>query len=411
MEGGGEDEELREEAGKRRDTCQGEQGQGHEEGQFRVGAVEAVVLVELELVRTDGYDGDDGEHAEVRKEVDEYIVDQGGHTLGGAADGTQQDVARLRDAGEGHEAFQVFLTHREEVGQGDGGDDDPVEGFLPLADQGGEDFKEEGRQHEGGRAFGHDAEVGSHRTRSALVHVGCPQVEGHQGNLKAHAGEEEYEAHDLQGFGPEQGGYVAEIEGAGGTVNQGDTVEQQSAGEEGAEDVFGAGFGGVVAVFVERYQGSHRDAGGFQADEEQQEVAGGYHEVHAQQRAEGEEVELALLDAGVGQFHPFVRHQEDDEGTDAEDGLHNVLDGGVVVHAAEGFGHRTRHQGDDGVQGEQGYGQQGVEHGAAVVFMRVGAHEEVGDEEDQGDQYQRELFFHDEELGIIHRVLFFEMGK
>ena len=395
VEGCREDEELREEACEGRDTGQREQGQGHQEGQARVGGVEAVVVGQGHLARALHDDVDHREDAEVGEEVDQHVVDQGGHTHRRAGNDAQHDVACLRDAGEGHQALQVLLAQGEEVGQRDGQDDDPVEDGLPFCHHRGEHFDEDNQQHEGGGAFGDDAQVGRHGAGGSLVDVGRPQVEGHQGDLEAHAGEEEHQGHHLQRAAVQGGGDVLEVEGARGAVDQREAEQQQGAAEHRRQDVLGACLGTLMAVFVKCYQRCHGDAGRLQADEEHQEVAGGDHEVHAQQGGERQDVELALLDVVLFAAHPFVTHQEDDERADAQDGLDDALGGRVDVHAAEGR-HRVRagHEGDDGVYQEQRHGQDGVEHRLAVALVVVRTHEEVCDEEDDNHCNQRQLFFH-----------------
>lgn len=47
-------------------------------------------------------------------------------------------------------------------------------------------------------------------------------------------------------------------------------------------------------------------------------------------------------------------------------------------------------------------GQHGVESWITVLLVSIGAHEEVGHEEDHDDSYQRKLFFENKELGIVH---------
>ena len=187
---------------------------------------------------------------------------------------------------------------------------------------------------------------------------------------------------------------IGKVECAYRTVYQRNAVKQQSAGEECGKDVLGACLGRVVAVLVESHQRSHRDAGRFQSDEEHQEVAGGNHEVHTQQRGECQYIELALLDCRIGAAHPLVRHKEHDERTYAENGFDDTLYRLVMVHPAESVGCRTGNDGYKRMDDEQGNGQHGVQHRLAVVLVRIRTHEEVGYEEDNDNRYQRQLFFH-----------------
>ena len=187
---------------------------------------------------------------------------------------------------------------------------------------------------------------------------------------------------------------ICKVECTYRTVYQRNAVKQQSAGEECRKNVLGACLGGVVAVFVESNQCSHRDAGGFQPDEEHQEVAGGNHKVHTQQRGECQYVKLALLDCRIGAAHPLVRHKEDDKRTYAEDGFDDALYRLGVIHPAKSVGYRTGHDGYKCMDDEQNNGQHGVQHRLAVMFVRIRTHEEVGYKEDNDNRYQRQLFFH-----------------
>ncbi len=57
--------------------------------------------------------------------------------------------------------------------------------------------------------------------------------------------------------------------------------------------------------------------------------------------------------------------------------------------------------------GQQNNWQHCVQHRFAVILVCIRTHEEVGDKKDNDDQYQRKLFFEQEELGIIHIYLRF----
>ena len=163
----------------------------------------------------------------------------------------------------------------------------------------------------------------------------------------------------------------------------------------------------MVAVFVEGNQGCHRDACRLQSDEEHQEVSGRNHEVHTQQGGKCQNVELTLFDGSVWTAHPFVRHQEYNQCTYTEDGFHDALYRLIVIHAAESICHRTGDDGDKCMYGQQNNWQHCVQHRFAVILVCIRTHEEVGDKKDDDDQYQRKLFFEQEELGIIHIYLRF----
>ena len=227
-------------------------------------------------------------------------------------------------------------------------------------------------------------------------------MERNKGKLESHAGEEKDKCHYLQGTAVQVSRDIIEIESTYCSVNKRDAIKQQSAGEKCGEDVLGTGFGGVVAVLVESNQCSHRDTCCFQSDEEHQEVSCGNHEVHTQQGRERQHIKFALLDYSVRSFQPLMCHQENNQRTDAEDGLHDALYRGVMVHTTESIGSRTGYDGNQRVYREQHDGQHGVESWITVLLVSIGAHEEVGHEEDHDDSYQRKLFFENKELGIVH---------
>ena len=75
-EGCRKDEELREEARKRWNTCQREQRQCHEESQFGIGGVQSVVIFQRKLMGTQCHNRDNGEDGEIGKQVNQYVVHQ-----------------------------------------------------------------------------------------------------------------------------------------------------------------------------------------------------------------------------------------------------------------------------------------------------------------------------------------------
>lgn len=197
LEGGHKHEELAEEASKGRDARKTEQAERHEEGELGVGAVVAVVVADEELAATLLGDADDEEHAEVGGHIDEQVVNDGGEALRSGSHNAEHEVTGLADGGEGHESLQIVLAHREDVGQGDTEDDDPEEDEVGLVDHGCEDLIEYHEEHEGGGSLGDDAEVRGDSGRSSLIGVGCPEVEGHEANLKADTTDEEHEGCDV----------------------------------------------------------------------------------------------------------------------------------------------------------------------------------------------------------------------
>ena len=253
-------------------------------------------------------------------------------------------------------------------------------------------------------------------------------MEGHEGNLEAHTGDEEDEAEDAEQVDG-HGGHLAEIERAGSAIQQGDAVEQEGGREEGEEDELGAGFCALGALLVVGDEGRHGDGGELKADEEHQEVAAGDHEVHAEEGEQGDGVELALLDTVLGGSEPLGRHEEDDDGADIEGGLEGGHHAGALVHTAEGRVDGLSVGADiaedeDGLGQQEHYGKQGTHMaaaGAAAGFSAIGcsagqgalfftAGKKVGDEKHQHDGQQTHLFAHAQKLGIVdcHYSLFYK---
>ena len=398
LESSHEDEELGEEAGERRDTCQGEQAKRHEERELGVGLVESVVVVDANLAGVLLNRGHHNEGAEVGGHVDEEVEHEGGHALRRAVHHAENEVTSLRNGGESHKALEVLLANGEEVGDGDRGDDDPEEPHVPRLNEGAgaEGFHQHGHQHEGGRAFGDDAEITRHHGRRAFIGVGCPEVEGNERYLEAHARDEEHEAEDAQhAVARKQCADFAEIERARGSVDERHAIEEQCAGEEGEQDELRAGLGTLEAALVERHECRHGHGGEFKADEEHEEVAAGNHQIHAEERKKREEVELSLLHEVLFAAEPFVRHEEHDDGAHVENALHEGHHRRVLVHAAEcgGFGRfAAGQQVEEGVRREQHDGEAGVERAAPALF--VGTHDEVGNKKYGDNCQQRQFFVH-----------------
>ena len=95
VEGCHEDEELREEACKRGDTCEREEAERHEERQLWVALVEAVVAVDGDAAGVLLYHGDDGKGSEVGHHIDEEVEYQRCHTLCRSVHQTEYEVSGL----------------------------------------------------------------------------------------------------------------------------------------------------------------------------------------------------------------------------------------------------------------------------------------------------------------------------
>ncbi len=366
--GGGKDEEFAEEAGERGYSRQGEQRQHHDDAEARVGGVQSVVVVDGDLSAAVLHDGDDAEGGEVGQHVDEDVVDETRHSEGVSADDAQHDVARLRDGRVGEEALDVLLADGEYVGQGNREDDNAVEDGLPFLHEGGEDLKEKRHEDKGRRAFGYHGKVGRDAGGCALVGVRSPLVERNEREFEAQADEEEGEGHELDGRAVELCRDIGEIERAGGAVDEREPVERESGGEDGRKDVFGRRLGGLVAVFVVGHEGRRRNGGQLDSDEVHEEMARGNHEVHAEQCGEGDDVELPAAYDDFLALQPVAGLHEDEKGAEAEYRLHDVADGGVVVHSPEGDGLAAGQEVDQRVDEQEDAG-----HGLEVsqAFLRA----------------------------------------
>ena len=151
-----EDKEFREETGKRRDTCKREQAQCHDEGLFRVRAVESVVVVHGKRTGVLLYGNQNGKGTEISHQINGEIEHQRSDTLRRSAHHGQHQITGLRDRGEGHETFQILLSDGEEVSHSDRSNDDPHQGMIPSGKQGlvhRENLYQHREEHEGGTSL------------------------------------------------------------------------------------------------------------------------------------------------------------------------------------------------------------------------------------------------------------------
>lgn len=380
-----EDEELREETGKRGDAAQREQGQRQHQRQAGVRAVKPAVGVAAGPAARVLLDGaDNGKDGHVGRHIHGHIKHQRGHALRRAREHAQKDITGLRDAAEGHETLHVALQDGHQVGHGDADDGKQGHGERPVFPHQREHLAQDDGQGHGSGSLGNDTEVGRHAGRRPLVDIGRPQVEGHEAHLEAHPGQEEHQGKLLQRAALKHGRKVGKIERAGSAVDERQAVEQQGGREHRAQDELGAGFRAVVAVLVEGHEAGHGDAGHFQPDVEYQEMPGGHHEEHAQQGGERQHVELALFIMRVFPPQPFAALEEDKQRAGRKDGLDDGRERGVDVHAAEerpGVGRK--------VQSYLECRQHANERMEPTPAQRPG--EKVGQEGHQQDQHQRQL--------------------
>lgn len=106
--GGCEDEELAEEARKRRDTGQREHGEHHCERQLGIGRIQVVVAVHIYLAGLvlDSLDYTEG--GEVAEDIHKDIVHQRAETLGSGGHHAEHDIAGLGYRREREEALQIL---------------------------------------------------------------------------------------------------------------------------------------------------------------------------------------------------------------------------------------------------------------------------------------------------------------
>ena len=120
-------------------------------------------------------------------------------------------------------------------------------------------------------------------------------MEGHERKLEADTCDDECQRHD------EHYAHLAgecevdflEVERTGEAVDKRQTHHEDCRGEYGCEHVLHGCFVALIAVFVEGDHGCEGQRGAFEADDEEQEVTGRYHEVHAEEGDEQKLVELA----------------------------------------------------------------------------------------------------------------------
>ena len=149
-----------------------------------------------------------------------------------------------------------------------------------------------------------------------------------------------------------------------------------------------------MAVLVERHQAGHGHRSQLKTQEEQQEVVGTYHHVHTQEGGEGEHVELALLEEGIGAAHPLAALDEHDECAEGEDALDDTDRGCGIVHAAKGNGRLYGSEIEQGVGKHEHTHQRtepctgSLEVGASLYIGYTGGSKEVCNEDDYQNSHK-----------------------
>ena len=149
----------------------------------------------------------------------------------------------------------------------------------------------------------------------------------------------------------------------------------------------------LVAVLVEGHHGCQGQGGALKADDEEQEVAGRDHEVHAEQGHEQQLVELASAHAALFAVNPLLALEQYQEDAEVEDALDGDADLSVDIHAAESLGdvdgdepHGHRSQAEQ----HQRDGRQG--------FLRLLAEEDVDKEDYYEHREHQKLRVHGSKL-------------
>ena len=299
--------------------------------------IEAVVIGYRQLACPVLDHADHAEGGQIRHHVDEHVVHERGHAESRPADHAEHDVASLRDRRIGQKTLEILLADREQVRQRDRHDDHAVENALPLRGDRSEHLDENRHQHEHGRSLGYDREIGRNRRRGAFVDIRRPLMERHERNLEEQPYGEEHERHDLERRTGNGRRNVVEIERSDRTVQQRHAVKRQARSEYRVQDILGSRLGRLVPVLVERDERRHRDRGRLQTDEEEQEVSRRDHEIHAQQRGQRQEIELAPLMNGRLAREPSAGLHQHDQRSDVQNTLDHAHHRRVLVHAAERF--------------------------------------------------------------------------
>ncbi len=114
-----------------------------------------------------------------------------------------------------------------------------------------------------------------------------------------------------------------------------ETHQQNSRREDSCKNVLDSGLVALVVTLVECHHGCERQRGGLKTDYEDEEVACGNHEVHAEECHEQQLIELTFADSHLVALDPFGRLEKDDEDTDVENGLHCLAGSIAGVHTSE----------------------------------------------------------------------------
>ena len=153
-----------------------------------------------------------------------------------------------------------------------------------------------------------------------------------------------------------------------------------------------------IAVLVESHHGGKRKRCAFQTDDEQQEVTGRNHEIHAEKCHKQQFVELSAAHDHQLPVSPFTALDKHDENTHIEYILDHGAHIGCGIHSGEGI-NRADIAPKEACHGEQEEQPGGETGNAALCLLR---HERVVKEHQQEHNQHADFLSHCKELRIIH---------
>lgn len=249
LEGGGEDRPFAEESGGGWNANERDEAEEEDSGGVRGFFPHSVeVLVAGSFFAVSGGDGDHGEcadgHGGVADEVEDDVTKADEVWPFDVGKEGDEDISGVGDAGVSEDSFDIALGKGGDVADGHCCDGDEGEGGEPdrLESAGG--IKQSGESGESS-GFADDAHERRDIGGGALVDVGRPLMERDKGSF-----ESETDKHK----GKSKGGHVAggasgvsdfegvQIDTSGGSVEVGDSIEEESGGEGSEEEVFEGGF-------------------------------------------------------------------------------------------------------------------------------------------------------------------------
>ena len=142
-------------------------------------------------------------------------------------------------------------------------------------------------------------------------------MEGYQREFEAEAWDDEGNCYDKHGgvwAFDNLGGDVVEIEAAAAQgVCEADAKQQDGRWEDCRHYVFDGCFVALIAVFVEGNHCCQGQWGAFQADDEEQEMTGRNHQIHAEECYQQQLKELAAAYGAFLAVYPLLTLQYDQE--------------------------------------------------------------------------------------------------